>query len=73
MYCIFIEIKAEDYFDTLAESYSYQAVCKVFKSGKIDGIALVRDEQNNHIFYSYYEARKQAILKAIELCQNKKS
>ena len=69
MCCIFIEIKVGNYFDTLAESYSYQATCKVFKSGEIDGTALVRDEQNNHIFYSYYEARKQAILKAIELCK----
>lgn len=73
MCCIFIEIEVSDFFDTLAESYSYHAVCKVFKSGEIDGTALVRDRQNNHIFHSYYEARKQAILKAIELCQKMKS
>ena len=72
-HCIFIEINVEDYFGTLEESYSYQATCKVVKSGKLDGIALVRDEQNNHIFYSYYKARENSILKAIELCQNKKS
>lgn len=73
IYCVFIEIKVGDYFDTLEESYPYYATCKVFKNGEIDGTALIRDEQNNWIFYSYYEARKQAILKAIELCQKKKS
>jgi len=72
MYCIFIEIKVGDYFDTLEESYPYYATCKVFKNEEIDGTALIRDEQDNYIFYSYYEARKQAILKAIELCQKKK-
>lgn len=72
MCCIFIEIEVGDFFDIYAESYLYQATCKVFKSGELDGIALVRNEQNNHIFYSYYEARENAILKAIELCQNKK-
>jgi hypothetical protein len=71
MCCIFIEIKVGDYFDTLEESYSYQATCKVFKNGELDGTAVVRDKQNNHIFYSYYEARKQAIFKCIELIKDK--
>lgn len=69
MCCIFIEIEVGDFFDTYAKSYSYQATCKVFKSGELDGIALVRNEQNNHIFYSYYKARENAILKAMSIMQ----
>ena len=69
---IVIEIARQKYFDTYANSYAYEVVCKVYKNKELEGSVVIRDNKNNHIFYSYEEAREQAILKAIELCQNKK-
>ena len=69
---IVIEIVRQKYFDTYANSYAYEVVCKVYKNKELEGSVVIRDNKNNHIFYSYEEAREQAILKAIELCQNKK-
>ena len=66
---IVIEIARQKYFDTYANSYAYEAVCKVYKNKELEGSVVIRDNKNNHIFYSYEEAREQAILKAIELCQ----
>ena len=70
-YDIVIEIDRQKYFDTYANSYAYEVVCKVYKNKELEGSVVIRDNKNNHIFYSYEEAREQAILKAIELCQNK--
>ena len=68
---IVIEIARQKYFDTYANSYAYEVVCKVYKNKELEGSVVIRDNKNNHIFYSYEEAREQAILKCIELCQNK--
>lgn len=64
---IVIEIARQKYFDTYANSYAYEVVCKVYKNKELEGSVVIRDNKNNHIFYSYEEAREQAILKAIEL------
>ena len=69
---IVIEITRQKYFDTYANSYAYEVVCKVYKNKDLEGSVVIRDNKNNHIFYSYEEAREQAILKAIELCQKEK-
>ena len=66
---IVIEIVRQKYFDTYANSYAYEVACKVYKNKELEGSAVIRDNKNNHIFYSYEEAREQAILKALELCQ----
>ena len=68
---IVIEIVRQKYFDTYANSYAYEVVCKVYKNKELEGSVVIRDNKNNHIFYSYEEARERAILKAIELCKNK--
>ena len=65
---IVIEIVRQKYFDTYANSYAYEVVCKVYKNKELEGSVVIRDNKNNHIFYSYEEARERAILKAIELC-----
>ena len=70
---IVIEIVRQKYFDTYANSYAYEVVCKVYKNKELEGSVVIRDNKNNHIFYSYEEAREHAILKAIELCKDKKS
>ena len=69
---IVIEIVRQKYFDTYANSYAYEVVCKVYKNKELEGSVVIRDNKNNHIFYSYEEAREQAILKTIELCQKEK-
>ena len=69
---IVIEIARQKYFDTYANSYAYEVVCKVYKNKELEGSVVIRDNKNNHIFYLYEEAREQAILKAIELCQKEK-
>ena len=69
---IVIEIIRQKYFDTYANSYAYEVVCKVYKNKELEGSVVIRDNKNNHIFYSYEEAREQAILKTIELCQKEK-
>ena len=68
-YDIVIEIVRQKYFDTYANSYAYEVVCKVYKNKELEGSVVIRDNKNNHIFYSYEEAREQAILKCIELCK----
>lgn len=70
---IVIEITRQKYFDTYANSYAYEVVCKVYKNKELEGSVVIRDNKNNYIFYSYEEAREQAILKAIELCKQKKN
>ena len=69
---IVIEIVRKKYFDTYVNSYAYEVVCKVYKNKELEGSVVIRDNKNNHIFYSYEEAREQAILKCIELCQKEK-
>ena len=64
---IVIEITRQKYFDTYANSYAYEVVCKVYKNKELEGSVVIRDNKNNHIFYSYEEAREQAILKAIQI------
>ena len=64
---IVIEIVRQKYFDTYANSYAYEVVCKVYKNKELEGSVVIRDNKNNHIFYSYEEAREQAILKAIQI------
>lgn len=68
---IVIEIARQKYFDTYANSYAYEVVCKVYKNRELDGSVVIRDNKNSHIFYFYEEAREQAILKCIELLKNK--
>ena len=69
-YDIVIEIFRQKYFDTYVNSYAYETICKVYKNRELDGSVVIRDNKNSHIFYSFEEAREQAILKAIELCKN---
>lgn len=69
---VHIEITCANFFDSYMNNYSYEAKCKVYKNKELDGTFIVRDEKNNHIFYSYEDARKQAILKAIEFIKSKR-
>ena len=71
-YDIVIEINRQNYFDTYANSYAYQAVCKVYKNKKLDRSVVVRNIKNhNNILYFYNEAREQAILEALKLIKEK--
>ena len=50
---IVIEIVWQKYFDTYANSYAYEVACKVYKNKELEGSVVIRDNKNNHIFYSY--------------------
>lgn len=70
-YDIVIEITRQKYFDTYANSYAYEAICKVYKNKELDGSVVIRNNKNNHIFYSYKEAHQCAILKSIQIIKEK--
>ena len=66
---IFVFIDMGKYYDSYAEAYPFQAWCKIYKNKELIHSITVRNklDNENFIFYSYEEAREQAILKAIEL------
>ena len=70
VYNITIEISRNKYFDTFMKSWAYQALIKVFNKTELTTSYFVRDKMNNTIFYSYEDAREQAILKALKLILN---
>ena len=73
---IFVFIDMGKYYDSYEGAYPFQAWCKVYKNRKLIHSVTVRNKLDNEnfidfIFYSYEEAREQAILKAIELIKIK--
>ena len=71
---IFVFIDMGKYYDSYEGAYPFQTWCKIYKHKELINSITVRNklDNENFIFYSYEEAREQAILKAIELCQKKK-
>ena len=72
---IFVLIDMGKYYDSYEGAYPFQAWCKIYKNKELINSITVRNklDSENFIFYSYEEAREQAILKAIELCPKKKN
>lgn len=70
---IFVFIDMRKYYDSYEGAYPFQAWCKIYKNKELINSITVRNklDNENFIFYSYEEAREQAILKCIELCKNK--
>ena len=66
---IFVFIDMGKYYDSYAGAYPFQTWCKIYKNKELINSITVRNklDNENFIFYSYEEAREQAILKAIEL------
>lgn len=69
---IFVFIDMGKYYDSYEGAYPFQAWCKIYKNKELINFITVRNklDNENFIFYSYEEAREQAILKAIELFKN---
>ena len=70
---IFVFIDMGKYYDSYEGAYPFQAWCKIYKNKELINSITVRNKLDNEnlIFYSYEEAREQAILKALELILNK--
>ena len=68
---IFVFIDMGKYYDSYEGAYPFQAWCKIYKNKELINSITVRNklDNENYIFYSYKEAREQAILKCIELCK----
>ena len=66
---IFVFIDMKKYYDSYEGAYPFQTWCKIYKNKELINSITVRNklDNENFIFYSYEEAREQAILKAIEL------
>ena len=72
---IFVFIDMGKYYDSYEGAYPFQAWCKVYKNRKLIHSVTVKNKLDNEnfidfIFYSYEEAREQAILKVIEIIKN---
>ena len=70
-HCIFVFIDMGKYYDSYEGAYPFQAWCKIYKNKELINSITVRNklDNENFIFYSYEEAREQAILKCIKLCK----
>lgn len=70
---IFVFIDMGKYYDSYEGAYPFQAWCKIYKNNELINSITVKNklDNENFIFYSYEEAREQAILKCIELLKNK--
>ena len=67
---ICIMVSRSYYFDTYINSYTYTAIFNKYENKELKSIHRVRDADDDDIFHSYNEARKFAILKAIELIKS---